>query len=90
MICDEKECFLCGRTDAFHVHHVMNGVANRPLCDEDGLMIYLCHECHSKVHDNDAQLQRDLKAIAETHYLQDHTFEEWMKRYKRNYIEGIS
>lgn len=89
MISEERECYLCGSRGTLHVHHCLNG-SRRKLADEDGLMIYLCPYCHAVVHDKDARLQRELKVIAEKHYLESHTFDEWMRRYGRNYIEEIS
>lgn len=43
------KCFFCNRyfNDYFkgEAHHIFGG-ANRPLSDEDGLVIHLCYECH--------------------------------------------
>lgn len=43
---DNGTCFICG-AGATAVHHVLGGVANRPLSDEDGLTVPLCPACHN-------------------------------------------
>jgi len=82
----DKKCFLCGTTKGLQKHHVMNA-SNRSKADKDGLWVWLCMECHTGsrgVHQN-AKLMMELKKIAQTIYEFDHSREEWMKRYGRNY-----
>ena len=43
----EKECYFCGRVTGLERHHVFAGVANRPISDNYGLWVWLCHECHT-------------------------------------------
>ena len=86
---DTSRCFLCGREGYLHEHHVMNGKGWRRLSDEDRLVVYLCPKCHDYIHSN-ADARKFLKAQAEMVYLETHTFNEWMKRYGKNYIETIN
>ena len=82
----EKKCFMCNTTQNLQKHHVMNG-ANRKLAEQDGLWIWLCAEHHTGnegVH-RDAKKMQGLKRLAQAAYEYDHTREEWMERYGRNY-----
>lgn len=83
---DERECFLCGKQGRLELHHTMNGKGWRKLSDEDGLVIYLCPDCHRNVHD-DAVLRKALKRLSQMRYLEEHSFKEWMERYGKNYID---
>lgn len=47
IICNDKECFVCGKPDQLHIHHVFKGTANRKLSDEDGCWVYLCGYHHN-------------------------------------------
>lgn len=83
MIQDKKECFLCGRWTDLEVHHIFNGPW-RKVADEDGLTCYLCRGCHRRVHE-DAEERLRIKKVGQFIYEQDHTREEFMKRYGQNY-----
>lgn len=47
LIQKEKCCYLCGRRDQLHYHHIFNGTANRKLSDKYLLGIWLCPEHHN-------------------------------------------
>lgn len=40
-------CYRCGVHGSTQRHHIMYGVANRRLAEEDGLWVYLCLDCHN-------------------------------------------
>lgn len=42
---NEKKCFVCGKRDNLHLHHIWFG-KNRTNADKDGLTCYLCWEHH--------------------------------------------
>lgn len=86
IISNEKRCFICGATQPLHLHHIFNGYGLRKKCDDDGLVLYLCAYCHNSVHLHQEQAVF-LKRIGELKYLELHSYEEFMKRYKRNYLE---
>ena len=52
ILCDisEKKCFICGRYGNMELHHAISGISNRKNSDEYGLTVYLCVECHRKLH----------------------------------------
>lgn len=85
-----QECIVCGATEGLERHHVMFGNPRRQMAEEDGLTVWLCHEHHRgtygvhgvKGHD----LDTFLKTLAQSVYEETHTREEWMARYRRNYL----
>ena len=80
-----KECYLCGRGWGLQNHHVMNGKPYRKYADADGLTVWLCTECHDKVH-RDATLRLQLKEKAQYAWLRIHGTELFRERYGKSYI----
>lgn len=86
----EKACLICGSKNV-EQHHVMFGNPRRKLADEDGLWVWLCPEHHrgtkgvhgKEGHDLDISLKKEVQRI----YERNHTREEWMQRYRRNYLD---
>lgn len=77
-------CELCGGK-ASETHHIMNGAGMRKKSDEDGLVIRVCPRCHRLIHEN-YLIRLDLKQKAQRMYLETHTLEEWMRRYRKSYL----
>lgn len=73
-------CFVCGRTCRTHLHHIFFGQKQRKISDREGLIVYLCPECHEGtdgVHGkNGSKLNFMLKEIAQ---------EAWEDSYKATY-----
>lgn len=46
----EDKCFLCGTWGKMDVHHIFGGPV-RSVSDRYGLVVHLCRECHTKLHD---------------------------------------
>ena len=42
-----KECWVCGRTENLHSHHIFGGTANRKISERYGLKIWLCYYHHN-------------------------------------------
>lgn len=85
---NDQRCFYTRRPTK-EVHHVMNGTADRPKADEDGLWIYVTRSRHEWLHntpDGKKEMKR-LKALAQKKYEETHTHEEWMRRYHKNYVD---
>lgn len=86
-----RVCYFCEREYGLDRHHAMHGTANRRLADQDGLTVYLCRECHRKLHDTEAGAEMDLKLKrdAETAWLNYYhkTVEDFIARYGRNYLK---
>ena len=73
-------CFVCNRVTATELHHIFFGHGLRKISDREGIMVYLCHECHQGtdgVHGkNGAGLNHMLKEMGQ---------EEWEKQYVERY-----
>ena len=67
---DSKECWVCGRTDQLHDHHIIFGTSNRKKSEQYGLKVWLCYEHHTGnngVHFN-KELDLQLKRLAQTYF----------------------
>lgn len=88
IINNEKLCLICGTTKGLHKHHVFFGV-NRKHADQDGLWVYLCGRHHNLsnegVHFN-KDLDNALKKLGQKKYEETHSRDEFMERYRRNYL----
>ena len=97
----KKECYLCRKaataagyygelpSKGLHRHHVIFGKGYRNLSEKYGLWVYLCFEHHegdSGVHKN-KEVNVELRQQAEREFLREHTIEEWMQKFTRNYID---
>jgi len=83
----QRRCWVCGRVTGLEKHHVMGG-PNRRLSEEYGLTVWLCREHHTGDtgvhHDRDLSLQ--LRQAAQVAFERDHSREEWMRIFGRNYL----
>ena len=84
----DPRCFVCGRRRDLERHHVLGGVANRPLSEKYGLWVWLCHEHHTgpKGAQYDAELGNALKRLAQIAFEARHSHNEWMEIFRKNYI----
>ncbi len=91
ILCKDEACIVCGQRHGLERHHVMFGNPRRQLAEEDGLWVWLCPEHHRGtygVHGRDGhELDSVLKRYAQRIYEQTHSREEWMERYRRNYLD---
>lgn len=96
-ILQEKDgrCLLCIMLDdnffiwpQVHEHHVFNG-PDRENCDKEGLTVYLCINHHvdgpAAVHNN-REHDLILKKYAQEIWEQNHTREEFQKKFRMNYL----
>lgn len=88
---DNRQCFICGKRDNLHLHHVMFG-KNRKNADEDGLTLWLCYDHHEGTNGVHGKYGHDLditlKKIAETQWIKvnNKTEDDFRKRYGKNYL----
>ena len=84
----DPRCFFCGRTVGLERHHILGGVANRPLADRWGLWIWCCHDDHTGK--DGVQYNRkksdSLKRLGQIAFEARHSHDEWMQIFKKNYI----
>ena len=88
IICNKKECYLCGSTPVER-HHCIHGTAGRKLADKYGLTVWLCpfHHRDQKhgVHGN-AALDRWFKELAQNCVEIVYGHEKWMQVIGRDYL----
>ena len=89
IIQDKKVCYLCGTALNLEDHHCLNGIGDKDKCEEDGLKVWLCPNCHRiapySAHNN-IKTRIRLKRVAQAKYLETHTQAEWDRRYHKNYL----
>lgn len=86
----EKRCFICDSCGYVESHHIFHGTANRKLSERHGLKVYLCYLHHrdsvTGVHFN-RELDLSLKRIGQKAYEKQHSREEFIKEFGKNYLE---
>lgn len=93
---NDRTCFLCRLLDNNYSeciireeHHVMFGNPWKKKSEHYGLKVYLCIPHHrtgkAAVHIN-AQVNRQLREIAQKEFEKRYPHELWMKEFDRNYI----
>jgi hypothetical protein len=84
----DKSCYFCGRVDGLERHHILGGVANRPLSEKYGLWVYLCHNCHTGTdgaqYDKEKNLK--LKQDAQMCFQKYYSRQMWMRLFRKNYL----
>ncbi len=86
----KKECYLTGRTDNLHCHHIYFGDANKKISDKNGFWVYLTGEYHNQnsridVHSN-IKLNLQLRRECQSKYEETHSREDFVKLIGRNYL----
>ena len=85
---NEKRCYICGRPDGLHDHHIF-GAANRKWSEKYGLKVWLCAPHHNMsdagVHFNKA-LDIQLKQIAQRAYEAERGHDDFMKIFGKSYL----
>lgn len=85
----ERECFICGRIDNLHKHHVFYGTSNRSNSEKHGLWVYLCYEHHNGsdegVHFN-KETDMNLKCYAQGIFERNHSREEFRSIFGKSYL----
>ena len=88
----EKKCYITGRTDNLHEHHVFYG-RNRKLSEKYGLKIYLVGNLHNLGdygihgkygHELDQNIKQQVQKIAMEYY--KWSVEDFVRIFGRNYI----
>ena len=87
IISNEKKCYICGRTLDLEKHHCIFGTANRKKADQDGLWVWLCHDCHYGVHNANIYAKRSLQQKAQTRWMEEYGDEQqFIDRFGRGYL----
>ena len=84
MIDNSHKCNLCGRSGVLHLHHCLHGI-RRKKADIYGLTVWLCPECHMKLHDHgDGDLM--LEQLAQKHFEKLYGHDKFMEEFGKNYL----
>ena len=83
----EPYCYECGSSLNLQEHHCIHG-SFRKKADEDGLTVLLCAKCHFNLHHNQNELDKKYKILAQRAYVKKHSFDEYMRRYIKNYDDN--
>lgn len=90
IIQDKRECLVCGGWNV-EEHHIYFGVAKRKLSEEYGLKVWLCPTHHRGtigVHGKDGhKLDLELKQLGQKAFEWQHTRDEFIKTFGRNYLD---
>ena len=87
-----KECYITGRTDGLHKHHIFFGTGNRAISDKYGFWVWLIPELHNMSdegvhgkngHDLDIQLKQDCQRAFEA---AGHTRDEFRQLVGKSYL----
>ena len=82
---DKEVCYLCNKPMGNgDLHHVFNG-AYKSKSEEDGFIVYVHRVCHDFIHTH-AMTRTTIKARAQKVYEKEHTREEFIQRYGKNYL----
>ncbi len=86
---DRKECFVTGRTEALHKHHVFEGTANRRKSEKWGLYIWLIPEFHTGPRGIHFDFNFDLriKKYAQQRFVDRWGYGKWMDEFHKDYSE---
>lgn len=95
---NEKACYITGRTDGLHKHHIFKG-ANRKISEEQGFYVWLVPEFHNMskegVHFNHAfdltlkrlcQFAYEVRLVLGQGISQDKARDRFIKIIGRNYL----
>lgn len=87
MICEEKLCTRCGYVYNIEVHHCIHGNGRRKLADEDGLTVYMCHDCHMELHAN-RKIDLEYIMLGQIYYEKRiGTREQFRERYGKSWLK---
>lgn len=85
------KCFICGRMGYVERHHIFGGTANRRLSEVDGLVVYLCPDCHRNAQHAVHRCRATMDSIhryGQTKWMRETggNEEEFRRRYGKTYL----
>lgn len=90
IISNKKECYICKTTLNLHKHHIYPS-AFRNKSEENGCWVYLCMDHHvgfNGVHTpRGRSAYNALQKLAQMKFEETHSREEFMKIFRRNYLD---
>lgn len=88
---NEKVCYITGRTDNLHKHHIYFGNPNRKISEKNGFWVYLTGELHNQSNEgvhciNGKALDLRLKQDCQRKFEETHSRKEFMELIGMNYL----
>ena len=88
----EKKCFFTGSSRNLDKHHIFFGNPGRKLSEKYGLWVWLEHERHIEMSPyrtphNDADVDRELKVIAQLAFEKENPNLNFIEIFGRNYLD---
>lgn len=84
----DPRCMICGCRVNLQRHHVLGGVANRPLSEKYGLWVWVCPEHHTGKNgvQYDKERNQALKRMAQINFEAKYDHETWMRVFRKSYL----
>lgn len=86
------ECFICGRRDNLHDHHIFYGKGRRKKSEHYGLKVHLCYECHEGpkgVHMNpNTGDDLELKQLGQRAFEEKYSHELFMQEFGKSWMRS--
>lgn len=83
-----QHCGLLSKTGKLWPHHAIFGSGRRKISDYYNLVIYLRPECHTKTHDTDDPIEKELRQWGQRKFEETHTREKFRQEFGRDYLTG--
>jgi Zn-finger protein len=83
---NKEECYICHCYTNAPMHHIFDGIANRPKSELYGLKVRLCDKCHYKEHHQ--KPFEELKIIGQQTFMNyyDKSIDDFIKIFGKNYL----
>ena len=81
----EKVCFVSGCRGELDRHHIYHGI-RRKAADKWGCWVWLRHDIHMRLHDQDKALDRALEAECQRRFESLYGHEKFMEVFGKSYL----
>ena len=81
----EKRCYLTGAEVWLDKHHVFTG-PRRKAADKWGCWVWLRHDVHMYMHQQDPELERRLKRECQERFEEIYDHDTFMRVFGKNYL----
>lgn len=83
---DEKVCFITGSQTQLDRHHCFHGTANRKLADKYGCWIWLRHDLHMELHQQNPELDMMIKRACQERFEELYGRKKFMEVFGKSYL----
>ena len=83
-----EKCYICGKWGKVDEHHVFSGPC-RKASDRYGLVVHLCRDCHSLIHDSEKGKEMKLYLHQRGQMIYEERFgnrQAFIKEFIRSYL----